>query len=509
MELTNTTNELFSKANWFNGYWKLSGTTASKTLTKSYLTTEFFEFPVSAYGYVIHPNEINGYPILGIRVYGCKSLNGTAPVDIVKFGVYGDISGAIEKTVDIDALRKKYKDCRYFSVSVWVKNQSNTSYLTLSGKKIGDIVTVYSEKTSQTVVSSDTQGTVKDEAKEETVQVSEKPIVNAVAASADTQNSVIIPTNKITSIKFNYAPTKCISTSDSTATIYDDYQFSFFNVLKISDSMYYLYYTCFGEDDKENASKSSYKHLALAYSTDGNKWTRGIPKGITAPISGTNLLFKQSVFEHHVFKVLDHEYPYRLICNYGVGTRDRIRLYKSKDAVNFTFVRDIIMGNFDSQMTAIDKGGMIKVYLRLRTKLGTSVRVNRQIGYFFIDYDGNLISQPTIAFDAESLYNASAMPLDDHRDILFPTYYNTKTDGQELVCYILDNDIVTKVDIDTSRIISSDYQTFYVSPRGIVDIKGDLYIFYMVRDTLHNSSGGASHIMKAKVEYDTIGLALA
>ena len=131
-----------------------------------------------------------------------------------------------------------------------------------------------------------------------------------------------------------------------------------------------------------------------------------------------------------------------------------------------------------------------------------------QIGYFFMDYDGNLISQPTIAFDAESLYNASAMPLDDHRDILFPTYYNTKTDGQELVCYILDNDIVTKVDIDTSRIISSDYQTFYVSPRGIVDIKGDLYIFYMVRDTLHNSSGGASHIMKAKVEYDTIGLAL-
>ena len=96
-----------------------------------------------------------------------------------------------------------------------------------------------------------------EEAKEETVQVSEKPIVNAVTASEDTHNSVIIPANKITRIKFNYAPTKCISTSDSTATIYDDYQFSFFNVLKISDSMYYLYYTCFGEDDKENASKSS------------------------------------------------------------------------------------------------------------------------------------------------------------------------------------------------------------------------------------------------------------
>lgn len=317
-----------------------------------------------------------------------------------------------------------------------------------------------------------------------------------------------IRANKITEISFNEAPTTCISTADSSANQYDNYQFSFFNVLKISDSMYYLYYTCFGEDDKENASKSSYKHLALAYSTDGNKWTRGIPKGITAPISGTNLLFKQSVFEHHVFKVLDPSYPYRLICNYGVGKRDRIRLYKSADAVNFQLVRDVIMGDYDSQMTAIDKGGLIKVYLRLRTASGSSTRGNRQIGFFYMDYDGELIAPPTLAFDAESLYNASAMPLDSTRDILFPTHYDADADTQNLTCYIVADNGVTKVAIDTSKIISSNYQTFYVSPRGIVDIGGSQYIFYMARTTQHDTTGGASYILKAKIKYTTVGIPL-
>lgn len=327
--------------------------------------------------------------------------------------------------------------------------------------------------------------------------------MNAAIENAGTTG---IPANKITEIQFNEAPTTCIATSDASANQYDNYQFSFFNVLKISDSLYFLYYTCFGEND--NKSSSSYKHLALAYSNDGNAWTRGIPNGITAPVSGTNLIFQNSVFEHHVFKVQDAAYPYRLICNYGVGTRDRIRLYKSADAVNFVFVRDIIMGDYDSQMTAIDRGGIVKVYLRLRTAAGSSPRGNRQIGYFIMDYDGNLIAPPTLAFNAESLYNASAMPLDTHRDILFPTYYDADADTQELVCYIIADSGVTKVPIDTSKIISSNYQTFYVSPRGIVDIGGEQYIFYMARSTQHDTYGGVSYILKAKIKYTTIGIPL-
>lgn len=315
-----------------------------------------------------------------------------------------------------------------------------------------------------------------------------------------------IRANKITEISFNEAPTTCISTADSSANQYDNYQFSFFNVLKISDSRYFLYYTCFGQND--DTSRSSYKHLALAYSSDGTTWTRGIPSGITAPVSGTNLIFRNSVFEHHVFKVLDPSYPYRLICNYGVGKRDRIRLYKSADAVNFQLVRDVIMGDYDSQMTAIDKGGLIKVYLRLRTASGSSIRGNRQIGFFYMDYDGELIAPPTLAFDAESLYNASAMPLDSTRDILFPTHYDADADTQNLTCYIVADNGVTKVAIDTSKIISSNYQTFYVSPRGIVDIGGSQYIFYMARTTQHDTTGGASYILKAKIKYTTVGIPL-
>ena len=317
-----------------------------------------------------------------------------------------------------------------------------------------------------------------------------------------------IPTNKIMNISFDDKPIECISTSDDTATEYDNYQFSFFNVLKISDSMYYLYYTCFGENDKDNALVSTSKHLALAYSTDCKKWIRGIPKGINPPISGTNLISMNRIEGPHIFKVTgDSEYPFRMISNYAqtIGKRDRIRMYKSKDGVNFIFIRDIMMGDYDSQLNAIDKGGMLKVYVRLRTAVGKSPTANRQIGVFYCDYEGNLIAPPTIAFEGTSLYNASAMPIDDHRDLLFPTYYNTKNDTQELKCYILDYDTVTTVPLDTSKILPKNFSTFYVSPRGIVDINSELYMFYMARDTSHNDTGGSSHIMMAKVTYSTIG----
>jgi len=324
-------------------------------------------------------------------------------------------------------------------------------------------------------------------------------------AAIENMGTIGIAANKITQITFDYNPTTCIATSDSSATQYDNYQFSFFNVLKISDSMYHLYYTSFGQGD--NTSSSSYKHLMFAYSTDGTTWVRGFPANYDAP-NNNGIIFENSVFEHHVFKVQDYRYPYRLICNYGVGTRDRIRLYKSDDAVNFTLVRDVLMGNYDSQLSAIDKGGMIKVYLRLRTATQSSQTGNRQIGYFYMDYDDNLIAPPTIAFDAESLYNAAAMPLDNHRDILFPTHYDADADAQDLRCYIIDNNSVTQVSINTSKIISSSYQTFYVSPRGIVQIGNDQYIFYMARDTQHDTAGGVSRILKAKIKYNTIGVPL-
>lgn len=314
-----------------------------------------------------------------------------------------------------------------------------------------------------------------------------------------------IAANKITQVTFDYNPTVCLSTADSSATQYDNYQFSFFNVLKISDTMYHLYYTSFGKND--NTSSSSYKHLMFAYSTDGTTWVRGFAPNHLAP-NPDGIIFENSVFEHHVFKVQDSNFPYRLICNYGVGKRDRIRLYKSADAINFTLVRDILMGNYDSQMTAIDRGGMIKVYLRLRTATQSSQTGNRQIGYFYCDYDGNLIAPPTLAFDAENLYNSAAMPLDSHRDILFPTHYDADADQQDLRCYIIDNNAVVQVPINTSKIISTNYQTFYVSPRGIVDIGGEQYIFYMARDTQHDTTGGVSRILKAKIKYNTIGVPL-
>ena len=474
----------FAGMKTFNGYWKISGTTASKVVSKSYLTNDFFPMPKGEY--TITTKAVAGYT-LGIRFYVCRSLNGSDPEGLSKSSAYGTISGASAQSVTMETVRAIDPSAMYFSVSVWGRKDGTTTAMSMTGRTLDSLIDISCDKPA-----------------------AEKPEMNKDTANTVTAEPLpsVIPAEKIMKISFNDAPSVCLSTSDESATEYDDYQFSFFNVLKISDSMYYLYYTCFGKDDKDNALISSAKHLAMAWSTDGSKWTRGIPKGITPPIPGTNLISMNRIEGHHVFRIpCDSEYPFRMITNYAktIGKRDRIRMYKSKDGANFTLMRDIIMGDYDSQLTALDKGGMLKVYVRLRTAVGKSPAGNRQIGVFYVDYDGNLIAPPTLAFDGTSLYNASAMPIDDHRDLLFPTYYNEKNDSQELKCYILDYDTVTPVDIDTSKILPSNYSTFYVSPRGIVDIGGELYMFYMARDTAHNDTGGSSHIMKAKVTYATSG----
>lgn len=298
-----------------------------------------------------------------------------------------------------------------------------------------------------------------------------------------------------------------LSTADSGATQYDNLNIGYFNVLKISEEMYYMYYSCVGMNDYPSANDGA-QHLALAYSTDSVNWTRGIPSGITPPVSGTNLVFQNKVVGAQVFKVMDNEYPYRMLASYRTASNPDTRLYKSADGVNFSLVRVVFDYYMDNQVSCIVKGNIVKVYCRWRSDVdgvSTSANTHRWLGVFTMDIDGNVILPPT-TFGGRFFYQASAAVLDDRREVMFPTVYNSETDTQWIHCYIVEGRNMTRIPLDTSSMIESDEKSYYVAP-GLINVGNDMYLYMSCRTTSHNafSTSNVTRVKRVKVEFDVEG----
>lgn len=300
--------------------------------------------------------------------------------------------------------------------------------------------------------------------------------------------------NEIDDVTFNDAPITLWSTADSGLPDYENKYVTWPCVVKVAPDLYYMYYNTLGTNDSQG---DQYFHLSFAYSTDGFTWVKEIPSGITPPISGTNKLFNSGVFGVCVVKVQDSEYPFRM---FGSKWHESWSMYKSADGVNWTKIRQYNY-YYDTQMSAIVRGSQIKVYMRMRNGTG---RLDRYVGVMTTDIDGNLLAPPTIFF-GKYLYNAAASPLDDRREILFPSFYNVDGNEMYLKCYVVDGKNIYPKNVDFSNIITSADKTMYVAP-NLVNIGDDYYIFYFVTDQPHTSSNTRVSTMKmAKVTFNAVG----
>lgn len=313
---------------------------------------------------------------------------------------------------------------------------------------------------------------------------------------------------QIESVSCPNAATIVMATNDAEATQYDNLLIGYFNVLKVSDNLYYMYYSCCGQNDYPMADDGA-QHLAFAYSTDGVTWTRGIPQGITPPITGTNLIFSQYVCNFQVFQVQDADYPYRLLCTYRTANNPDTRLYKSANGVNFELVRVIFPYYNDNQPSCIVRGNVIKVYCRQRsdyTGIVKNDKTMRWVGVYTLDLDGNVISPPTTFFGM-NIYQASASILDERREVMFPTYYNFNVDEQTIRCYIVDGLKIKRIPFDTSNLIDpTTDQSYYVAP-NIVTIGNKNYIYMTARTTKHNAfnTSNVTRVKRVEVVYETQG----
>ncbi len=276
------------------------------------------------------------------------------------------------------------------------------------------------------------------------------------------------------SISFEGEPIKILSTEDADATEIDNQVMGYFNIVKVKENLFYLYYIAVGKGEE---IKNETYDLCMAYSTDGFHWTRGIPG-----IEGGNNIVMPQVIEQSVFMVPDEDYPFRLIGNEGKGN---LKIWKSKDGISFTDKKDILTDRWhDTQNAGVVQGDRIKVYTRLWNPTAT----NRQNGVAYIDFDGNQLTK-IVKLAGDYLYNAAPLQIDERYEILLPTFFNNKEgkdDSSHLKAFLLDGYYAKEIDCNLNKKLGGDVGWCLVSPY-LINIAGGNYVSYYTSTVTHDN----------------------
>lgn len=272
-------------------------------------------------------------------------------------------------------------------------------------------------------------------------------------------------------IEFVGEPIKIMSTEDEKAASYDNRVLGYFNIVNVSENLYYLYYIAVGKD--KEIKDDSY-NLYMAWSTDGFHWIRGIP-------NGEGNMVMPGVIEQSVFKVPDNEYPFRLIGNEG---RNNLKMWKSKDGITFTDKKDIVDGWHDTQNTGVVQGDRIKVYIRLWNPTFT----NRQNGVVYVDFEGNQLTE-VVKLAGDYLYNSAPLQIDEKYEILLPSFLNNRegpNDTSHIKAYLLDGYYSKEIDCDLTSKLGDDVGWCLVAPY-LITIGGENYIGFITSSATHDT----------------------
>ena len=290
--------------------------------------------------------------------------------------------------------------------------------------------------------------------------------------------------NTLYSISFIGEPIRILSTADEDITDVDATTMGYFNIVKVKEDLYYLYYIAVGRN--EEIRDENYD-LCMAYSSDGIRWKRGIP-------NKEGFVIMPGIIEQSVFLVPDLEFPFRLIGNEKINNKPTLCMWKSKDGIEFSN-RKIILQNlwFDTQNTGVVQNGRIKLY----TRLWNAAATNRQNAVVYFDLQGNQLT-PVQKLAGDYLYNAAPLAIDDRYEIILPTFYNNR-DGLNDDCYVkaylVDGLFVKEIECGFNQKLSKEVGWVLISPY-IINISGKNYISYHTSTATHDGD-----LKNARIDY--------
>ena len=297
-------------------------------------------------------------------------------------------------------------------------------------------------------------------------------------------------------------PITILSNNDTAAVDEEKLRLSYFNIVQLSDKMYYLYYEGKGEGDTGDYKQN----LLFAYSTDGINYTRGFPEGINPPVEGTNKIFDDTNFVgQNIFKCLDPEYSWRMVYQRkDANGHNNVYMIKSKDGIKFDDATKRILqygvvdgkeNIHDTQYGVVCRGNIIKFFSRKNVNYNVNgiTHKSREITVAYYDLDGNTISTEK-TLPLKYVYNSASIPIDDRHEIIIPTGFdNTKVNGvaddsYTLNVYGVDGYIINEnVDHNISSIIEENDKWISFVP-SMITIGGIQYLAYMTWDFSHDTA---------------------
>lgn len=324
------------------------------------------------------------------------------------------------------------------------------------------------------------------------------PKNSSVLANEKLKENIDDDFGPIPNFSFENTEVTIVSTEDEDAADTEDGNINAGWIGKIGD-VFYLFYLAARKT--LNDSEGAY-YIRSAYSTDGATWQRGFPDGVTPPVAGTNKLFDEGgLTAINIFKVQDEDNPYRAIVCKTVGSTNfyiTFRLYKSVDGIHWTYMKDILNGptkNMDGYPSVIVRGNIIKMYVRD----WDSSHKNRQVGVVFLDIDGNII-MPMQRYGLDYVYEAPALPIDDRRELLMPTYFNNMYDNNQqikLLTYIANGYRYKEIETDINDLVQEGENWARVCA-GSIMISGVRYIALNTSQHCHDDSAWMAGDMVSK-----------
>lgn len=299
-------------------------------------------------------------------------------------------------------------------------------------------------------------------------------------------NKSIMGGQDISEVFFPEAPVEIFNNEDHGMQL-----INYFNIIQVSNDLYYLYYSGFPNDNTGEFDQNLY----LATSTDGLHYTDYY-------FEGNNRIIMEGIKEQFVLYTPEEESKFKLVGNIKEDEVVKLCVWDSNDGIHFDN-RTIVLATIphDTQNVLICRDGGYDLYTRLWTP-DWEHRTNRRIAKCHLNADYSVGSELEV-LNPNYMYTNAATKLDEEYDILFPTFFNDIEREGNQECYfeifICKGDSLTRINSNINDYRDYNLEKWVMMAPGIITIGKHQYIAYMSKDIEHSGGKNKETVSKYKV----------
>lgn len=272
---------------------------------------------------------------------------------------------------------------------------------------------------------------------------------------------------------------------------WEEQMMGYFKVLKIRPGFWQMWYSSW--DNKRKDDYSDY--LVYAHSTDGKNWIKEIPGRKNNILQGTGHPQKDGIVEQDVFIEPSAEYPYKMIYTAKDSSdkyKEKTFIEESKDGINWVHKKVLWNEKHDSQFSVVQKDSLYYIYLR-HWDMKNNVRY-RTIGLAITDKNWKTIEKAhnilASDFDGEypHLYNPAASKVSEDLTVLFPTFFNEKTNAIKFgLAYVYRNRPVLTDEDFTKELLEGENSNWGIVSPGLIRAgKNTYWMYYYATNMVHS-----------------------